>query len=77
MKTNVSGEQLRAARGLLNWSMADLAQRAGVHRNTIYRLENDRQTYSHAARQIVRTLEEAGVHFSLTGVARRQANEPV
>jgi transcriptional regulator with XRE-family HTH domain len=70
MKTNVSGEQLRAARGLLNWSMTDLAQRAGVHRNTVYRLENDGQSYSHAAGQIVRTLEDAGVEFTLSGVKR-------
>jgi transcriptional regulator with XRE-family HTH domain len=71
MKTNITGEQLRAGRALLNWSMTDLAQRAGVHRNTIYRLENDGQSYSHAARTIVGTLEDAGVEFTLTGVKRR------
>jgi transcriptional regulator with XRE-family HTH domain len=70
MKKDISGEQLRAARAVLGWSMTDLAERAGVHRNTVFRLENDGQSYSHAAAAIVRALEEAGVEFTPTGVQR-------
>jgi transcriptional regulator with XRE-family HTH domain len=29
MKKDISGEQLRAARAMLGWSMTDLAERAG------------------------------------------------
>jgi transcriptional regulator with XRE-family HTH domain len=68
MKRDISGAQLRAARALLNLSMDDVARLAGVHKNTVFRLENDGQSYSHAAASIVRALEEAGVEFTLTGV---------
>jgi transcriptional regulator with XRE-family HTH domain len=55
---------------MLGWSMTELAERAGVHRNTVYRLEHDGQSYSHAAQQIMRTMEDAGVEFTATGVRR-------
>ena len=36
----VSGAQCRMARGLLNWSVSELAQRAGLGTTTIKRLES-------------------------------------
>jgi transcriptional regulator with XRE-family HTH domain len=59
----VTSAQLRAARSLLNWTVRDLADKAGVHRNTITRAETDATTPGHAVAQTVRTLEAAGVIF--------------
>jgi len=59
----VTSAQLRAARGLLNWTVRDLAERAGVHRNTITRAETDSNEHGHAVAQVVTTLEAAGVIF--------------
>jgi transcriptional regulator with XRE-family HTH domain len=36
----IKGEQIRAARGLLGWSMADLAEASGVSASTIKRIES-------------------------------------
>jgi transcriptional regulator with XRE-family HTH domain len=59
----VTSAQLRAARSLLNWTVRDLAEKAGVHRNTITRAETDETAHGHAVAQAVRTLEAAGVIF--------------
>jgi transcriptional regulator with XRE-family HTH domain len=59
----VTSAQLRAARSLLNWTVRDLSEKAGVHRNTITRAETDATTPGHAVAQVVRTLESAGVEF--------------
>jgi transcriptional regulator with XRE-family HTH domain len=59
----VTSAQLRAARSLLNWTVRDLAEKAGVHRNTITRAETEATAQGHAVAQIVRTLESAGVEF--------------
>jgi transcriptional regulator with XRE-family HTH domain len=63
----VTSAQLRAARSLLNWTVRDLAEKAGVHRNTITRAETDATTPGHAVAQMVRTLETAGVIFTNGG----------
>jgi transcriptional regulator with XRE-family HTH domain len=60
----VTSAQLRAARGLLNWTVRDLSAKAGVHRNTITRAETDATAHGHAVAQVVRTLEAAGVEFT-------------
>ena len=59
----VTSAQLRAARSLLNWTVRDLAEKAGVHRNTITRAETEATTPGHAVAQMVLTLESAGVIF--------------
>jgi hypothetical protein len=41
-----------------------LADKAGVHRNTITRAETDATTPGHAVAQMVQTLESAGVIFT-------------
>jgi transcriptional regulator with XRE-family HTH domain len=72
MKRDLSGDQIRAARALLGWSMPFLAERAGVHRNSVWRLENGvGARYSHAAERIIRTIEDAGVEFTITGAQLR------
>jgi transcriptional regulator with XRE-family HTH domain len=60
----VTSAQLRAARSLLNWTVRELADKAGVHRNTISRAETDATVHGHAVAQVVLTLEAAGVEFT-------------
>jgi transcriptional regulator with XRE-family HTH domain len=59
----VTSAQLRAARSLLNLTVRELAEKAGVHRNTITRAETDETAHGHAVAQVVLTLEAAGVIF--------------
>ncbi|WP_439575271.1 helix-turn-helix domain-containing protein [Phreatobacter sp.] len=60
----VTSAQFRAARGLLNWTVRDLAERAGVHRNTVTRLETEVSSgQGHAAATVIAALEAAGVIF--------------
>jgi transcriptional regulator with XRE-family HTH domain len=60
----VTSAQLRAARSLLNWTVRKLAEKAGVHRNTVTRAETEATAHGHAVGQMVRTLEDAGVEFT-------------
>jgi transcriptional regulator with XRE-family HTH domain len=55
-------EQCRAARGLLDWTQEELAERAGVSRSTVRDFEKGRHELQRAtAAQIVLALEQAGV----------------
>lgn len=57
-------EQCRAARGLLNWTQADLATFAGISRSTVRDFEGGRhQLHRSTEAQIVRTLEAAGIRL--------------
>ena len=61
---NLCPEQCRAARGLLDWSQAELAEHAGVSRSTVRDFEGGRHELHRASEaQIVRALEEAGVRL--------------
>ncbi len=57
--------QLRAARGILAWSVKDLARACGVSASTIRRIENGETQNVHQKRliRIRHTLEEAGIDF--------------
>ncbi|NKX43604.1 helix-turn-helix domain-containing protein [Roseicyclus persicicus] len=59
----VTSAQIRAARALLNWSVRDLAEHAGVHRNTVTRAETEATGPGYAHATIERALVEAGVEF--------------
>lgn len=59
----VTSAQFRAARALLNWTVRDLAERAGVHRNTVTRAETEATGPGYATVAIRQTLEAAGVEF--------------
>lgn len=59
----VTSAQIRAARGLLNWTVRDLSERSGVHRNTVTRIETEATTGGHALSAIRAALEAAGVEF--------------
>jgi len=60
----LSPSQLRAARGLLNWSRADLSKKSGVSEQTIHRFENaTRDPEEKTKQKLIRTIEIAGVEF--------------
>lgn len=64
MVERVTSAQIRAARGLLNWSVRTLQEKSGVHRNTITNFETgksggDDQTIA----RLRKTLENHGVIF--------------
>jgi transcriptional regulator with XRE-family HTH domain len=57
--------QIRAARGLLNWTVQELAEKAGVHRNTISNVEAGRYAGDAETLAAIRhALESAGVEFT-------------
>lgn len=60
----MTSAQMRAARGLVNWSVRELSEHAGIHRNTITNIETgksggDAETIG----KLRRALEAAGVIF--------------
>jgi ribosome-binding protein aMBF1 (putative translation factor) len=65
-KGSLSSAQIRAARALLRWSAAELAQQAALGANTIRRAEvAEHETSLTAANDLAvrRALEAAGVEF--------------
>lgn len=64
--------QIRGARAMLGWSIDDLAEKAGVHRNTILRAEKGAATAPTLATVQI-ALERAGVVF----IARNGGGEGV
>jgi DNA-binding XRE family transcriptional regulator len=59
----VTSAQVRAARALLNWTVRDLAEKSGVHRNTVTRIETEATTPGHSMAAVQTALESAGVEF--------------
>lgn len=62
----ITGSQIRAARGLLSWSAAETAERCGVTRNTIQRLEGFDDvppSRTQSLLELRRVFEGAGVEF--------------
>ena len=54
---------VRMARAILNWSVRDLAQRAGVNKNTISRYETGHGISSNSLMSIEKVLKEAGIVY--------------
>jgi transcriptional regulator with XRE-family HTH domain len=55
-------QQCRAARGLLDWTQEELAERAGVSRGTVRGFENGRHELHRGSAAVIRgALEAAGV----------------
>ena len=56
--------QCRAARGLLNWTQAELAETAGVSRSTVRDFEGERhELHAHTESKLIEALEHAGVQL--------------
>lgn len=70
----VTPSQSRAARGLLDWSQPDLADRCGVSANTISSFESGRGASQQTLRKIFTVFDGAGIDFlDDDGVKRRSA----
>jgi transcriptional regulator with XRE-family HTH domain len=64
MVNRVTSAQIRAARGLLNWSVRVLSEHSGAHRNTIVNFETGKSGGDpDALARLVIALEKAGVVF--------------
>jgi transcriptional regulator with XRE-family HTH domain len=65
--SKISIRQIKAARSLLGWSQDDLAERSGISKPTIGRLESqDSKTVggrAETAAALVAALEKAGIEF--------------
>ena len=60
----MTSAQVRAARGLLNWTVRDLAEYSGIHRNTVTNIETGKYGGSADAISAIRSaIEAAGVEF--------------
>ena len=62
----ISGGQIRAARALLNWSGADLADKVGLSRNTIAKIEQNDSIPSIRLQTMLdlkRVFEDADIEF--------------
>jgi transcriptional regulator with XRE-family HTH domain len=60
----VTSAQIRAARALVNWSVRDLSERSGVHRNTITNFETGKSGGDpNTLAKLQRALDAAGVEF--------------
>jgi transcriptional regulator with XRE-family HTH domain len=61
----MTSAQIKAARGLLHWSVRELAQKAGVHWNTASAIELDRSGgRPETLKAIQKALEKVGVEFT-------------
>ncbi len=72
---SITTAQIRGARGILNWSQQDLAQRTGISATSIGSIENGQTTPRESTLATIRkTLENGGIEFiGLEGV-RVQSN---
>jgi transcriptional regulator with XRE-family HTH domain len=73
MVQRITSSQLRAARGLLDWSCAQLAELSGVSEPTIHRIETGAvQPHEKSIASIIRAFGVHGVEFSENDGLRRR-----
>lgn len=64
----VTSEQVRAARALLDWSLADLSKKSGVGQQAISKFENGgTEPLAKTVQKLQQVLEAAGIEFLSTG----------
>ena len=63
MPVEVTSAQIRAARAAVRWTVRQLAERSGVHRNTVTKIEAGTASHGPTIAAVVRALEAAGVEF--------------
>ncbi|MFA5592675.1 MAG: helix-turn-helix transcriptional regulator [Micavibrio sp.] len=72
----ITTAQIRGARGILNWSQQDLAQRTGISATSIGAIENGQTTPRESTVSTIRkTLENSGIEFiGMDGVRTKSAD---
>jgi DNA-binding XRE family transcriptional regulator len=74
----ISPAQCRAARALLAWTQAELAERASLSRKTVADFEQEnRDVHVRTRHDIATTLERAGVEFLPGGVRLAAVAKPI
>ena len=64
-KRQMTPPQIRAARGLLNWTVQELAEKAGVERTTVFQIEAGKYAGGvETLMAIRRVFEDAGIEFT-------------
>lgn len=63
MSETLTSAQLRAARSLVGWTVRDLAEKTGIHRNTISAIEGGVEPRNSTSFVLRHHLEAAGVIF--------------
>lgn len=74
----ITPQQLRGARGMLNWSREDLAKAAGVHADTVKMFENGnmrKPDRSYAVALMREAMRRRGVNVSEDGKSIDFAND--
>jgi transcriptional regulator with XRE-family HTH domain len=69
--------QSRAARGILGWSVRDLAEKAGVGVNTVSRFENNGEAMHSTVGKMQAAMEAAGAIFIQSGAYQGDAGPGV
>jgi transcriptional regulator with XRE-family HTH domain len=60
----ITTAQIRGARGILNWSQADLAERTGISATSVGSIENGQSTPRASTLQTIqKSFEDAGIEF--------------
>ncbi len=59
--------QSRAARGIIGWSLRQLAEKAGIGVNTVSRFENSGEAMHSTVTKMQAAMEAAGVEFIAGG----------
>lgn len=69
----ITTAQIRGARGILNWSQQDLAQRTGISATSIGAIENGQTTPRESTLEKIKsTLEDFEIEFIEGGIRKRQ-----
>lgn len=69
----LTGAKIRAARGLLDWSREELAERTGISRSSVANIESGRvEPESRTLRKIEESFGGHGVFFTANGVEKRE-----
>lgn len=72
---SITTAQIRGARGILNWSQQDLAQRTGISATSIGAIENGQTTPRSSTLETIRhTLERNGIEFLGMDGVRQQSD---
>lgn len=72
---SITTAQIRGARGILNWSQSDLAERTGISSTSIGSIENGQSTPRASTLQTIRkTFERNGIEFLGMDGVRAQSN---
>lgn len=71
----ITAQQIRAARGLLDWNQEDLAEKSGVARGTVKNLENNStSSRKETLKHIKRAFEDHGLEFLPNNGVREKHN---